>query len=190
MDGINGITALYSFTILGALYLLNRQTALFDNDLLACLAIANGVFSWFNCRRKPRAFAGDVGSVSMAYSLFFLTVWSVFHTGNPVFLLLFTLYGIDTFNTIIERLRLGENIFQAHRRHLFQYLANEMRIPHLWVSALYMGLQALISLYVLWIWQMEAGKQWLMAALLIVPLELLYLLLKYRVLPRYVARRR
>lgn len=182
MDGINGITTAYSFTILGALYLLNNQLQLFDQNLVYCLTLGNLVFAFFNFRKKARCFAGDVGSVSMAYALLFLTSWCIMETGNPIFILFFAVYGIDTVLTIAHRMMKKENIFEAHRQHLFQMLSNEKKIPQLWVSSLYFIIQALVSLCVLWIWQKEASTQWLFAGLIMIILSTAYLLAKLKIL--------
>ena len=40
---------------------------------------------------------------------------------------------------------LKENIGQPHRKHLYQLLANEGKVPHLSVSLIYMAVQALVS---------------------------------------------
>jgi hypothetical protein len=40
---------------------------------------------------------------------------------------------------------LKENIFEAHRKHLYQILANELKIPHLYVSGGYALTQLIIS---------------------------------------------
>jgi len=54
--------------------------------------------------------------------------------------------SILTILTIVHRLMLHENIFVAHRKHLFQIMANELKIPQLVVSAIYMLLQGLVSM--------------------------------------------
>ena len=54
------------------------------------------------------------------------------------------MYGVDSILTIVHRIMLGENIFEAHRKHAYQIMANELKIPHIGVSLLYMLLQTLI----------------------------------------------
>jgi UDP-N-acetylmuramyl pentapeptide phosphotransferase/UDP-N-acetylglucosamine-1-phosphate transferase len=124
------------------------------------------VFGFFNFRKKAKCFAGDVGSVSLGYFLIFLILGFMFHCwqvqGNHLllankgwhgfefkYILFLTLYGLDSILTIVQRLYLKENIFKPHRKHLYQLLANEMKIPHLWVSILYALVQTLISGYLL-----------------------------------------
>ncbi|MFA5325869.1 MAG: UDP-GlcNAc--UDP-phosphate GlcNAc-1-phosphate transferase, partial [Bacteroidales bacterium] len=54
------------------------------------------------------------------------------------------IYGVDTVLTIIHRLILKENIFVAHRKHLYQLMSNELHIPHIWVSIIYMFVQSVV----------------------------------------------
>ncbi len=187
MDGINGMTACYSFTVLAALYAVNKELPElnllpFDNNIIFCLALGNLVFAYFNFRTKARCFAGDVGSVSMAYVLLFLTIWCILKTGNPIFILFFALYGVDTVLTIIHRLYKRENIFEPHRQHLFQYLANEQKIPQLVVSVIYMVVQAAISVGVLYVWKKDSNTQWTFALLALGIPAIVYVVIKYRIL--------
>src|SRR5690606_5189922 len=85
MDGINGITAMYSFAILLLLWLVNQEVGFIDNRLLYCTAIANGVFTFFNFRQRAKCFAGDVGSVSMCFILLFATLSLILATGNAIY---------------------------------------------------------------------------------------------------------
>ncbi|MGK6352547.1 MraY family glycosyltransferase [Parapedobacter sp. DT-150] len=141
MDGINGITAMYSFAVLLLLWLANRDIAFIDERLLYCTAIANGVFAFFNFRKRAKCFAGDVGSVGMSFMLIFATLSLILATGNPIYILFFAVYGVDSVLTIIYRLLRRENIFKAHRTHLYQYLANEARGNRLVISACYGAVQ-------------------------------------------------
>jgi UDP-N-acetylmuramyl pentapeptide phosphotransferase/UDP-N-acetylglucosamine-1-phosphate transferase len=146
MDGINGITGGYSLVVIGALWYVNAyQVAFVDPSLLYVLLMALLVFNFFNFRKKAKCFAGDVGAVSMAVVVVFLLGMLILKTGDFSYILFLALYGVDSIWTIVHRLRLKENIFQAHRKHLFQIMANELKIPHVVVSTVYMLLQALIS---------------------------------------------
>ncbi|TAD84764.1 MAG: glycosyltransferase family 4 protein [Bacteroidetes bacterium] len=178
MDGINGITTLYAFTVMGALWWANQTIKVFDANLLYCLALGNLVFAFFNVRKKARCFAGDVGSVSMAYALIFVTAGLIIAAKNPIFILFFALYGVDTVLTILHRLYKKENIFKPHRQHLFQYLANERAWPHLAVSALYAVVQIGISAGVLWLFQKSVLWQTLYALLVLMALAVVYISVK------------
>ena len=58
---------------------------------------------------------------------------------------LLLIYGLDAVTTILFRLIRKENIFEAHRSHFYQFLANEKGWPHLKVAALYAILQLIIN---------------------------------------------
>jgi len=145
MDGINGITGGYSLLVAGALLYINvYQVSFVDNDFLYILLIALFVFSFFNFRTKAKCFAGDVGSVSIAFILVFLLGLLVIRTGDFSYLVLLSVYGVDTVLTITHRLILKENILQPHRKHVYQLMANELKIPHVFVSLIYILLQAMV----------------------------------------------
>jgi UDP-N-acetylmuramyl pentapeptide phosphotransferase/UDP-N-acetylglucosamine-1-phosphate transferase len=146
MDGINGMTGGYSLVVIGTLWYINTyQVAFVNSHLLYVLMLSLLVFNWFNFREKVQCFAGDVGSVSIAFILVFLLGLLIIKTGDFSYLLLLALYGVDTILTIIHRLLLHENIFKPHRKHLYQLMANELHIPHVMVSSVYMLLQGLIT---------------------------------------------
>ena len=102
------------------------------------------VFSFFNFRKQARCFAGDVGSVSIAFVILFLIGSLIIKTENFSWLVLLAVYGVDSVLTIIHRLMLHENIGLPHRKHLYQIMANELRIPHVTVSLVYMIAQFVI----------------------------------------------
>lgn len=148
MDGINGITGGYSLVVVVALWVVNRYGSgigFVDENLLYALALALLVFNFFNFRRKARCFAGDVGSVSIAFIVVFLIGRLMVTTGNFAWIALLLVYGVDSVLTIVYRLMLRENIFEAHRKHLYQLLANESGMPHIFVSTIYMATQATAS---------------------------------------------
>ncbi|MDD2257139.1 MAG: glycosyltransferase family 4 protein [Bacteroidales bacterium] len=146
MDGINGITGGYSSVLLVALWYINQfQVAFADEALLVVLFLAVMVFNLFNFRKKAKCFAGDVGAITMAFVLVYLLGQLIVVTQDLSYILLLAVYGVDSIMTIVHRLRLGENIFEPHRKHLYQILANELKWPHVGVSALYAVLQVLIS---------------------------------------------
>jgi len=145
MDGINGITAYYSLVALGTFLWLNQEISFASSDLIILLIISVLIFAFFNGRKRALTFAGDTGSISMAFLLAWLMVSLMVKTGMVVYMLFFAVYGIDTVITIIYRLERKENIFRAHRTHLYQYLSNELKWPHLCVSAIYAGVQLVVN---------------------------------------------
>lgn len=150
MDGINGITGGYSMITLGTLYYINNYIHRFaDNQLLLAVVLALLVFNFFNFRKRAQCFAGDVGSVSIAFIIIYLIIQLIAASQNLLYIGLILLYGLDTATTIFFRLLRKENIFEAHRSHFYQYLVNEKRWPHLVVASLYGILQLLINISIL-----------------------------------------
>lgn len=149
MDGINGITGGYSITILISLWIVNNyQIRFVDNDLIYFIMLALLIFNYLNFRKEAICFAGDVGSISIAYIIVFLLAKLIMHSGNFLYILFLTVYGVDTVFTLINRLIKKENIFKAHRKHLYQLLANELRISQIKVATSYIFLQLIISLII------------------------------------------
>jgi UDP-N-acetylmuramyl pentapeptide phosphotransferase/UDP-N-acetylglucosamine-1-phosphate transferase len=150
MDGINGITGGYSLVAILTLLYINKEVVVFtDEKQLIISAIAVLVFLVFNFRKKAKCFAGDVGSVSIAFILLFFILQLIIKTKDLNYLLLLLMYGMDTATTIIFRFIRKENIFEAHRTHFYQYLVNEKKISHLSVASLYMVVQAIINVLII-----------------------------------------
>jgi len=176
MDGINGITGVYSLVILCGLQYVNVIQVPFVNpDMIWLPMMACLVFLFFNFRKKAKCFAGDVGSVTIAFWIVTLLLDLIFTSGNWVYLLFLAIYGVDTILTILHRLILRQNIFKAHRLHFYQILANEQKIPHLYVTVLYGLLQAVVIGLV----TLRTETNWMiMFGVVLVPLVLVYGLLK------------
>ncbi|MBQ9175038.1 MAG: UDP-GlcNAc--UDP-phosphate GlcNAc-1-phosphate transferase [Bacteroidales bacterium] len=148
MDGINGITGGYSVAVLLPLIVLNtssEEAGFIDNNLLVVVLLSVLVFCFFNFRMKAKCFAGDVGSVSMAFILVFAIGLLVVKTGDFSYIMLLAVYGVDAVLTIMHRIMLHENLGQAHRKHAYQLMANELKMPHVLVSSIYAVLQLVIS---------------------------------------------
>jgi UDP-N-acetylmuramyl pentapeptide phosphotransferase/UDP-N-acetylglucosamine-1-phosphate transferase len=147
MDGINGITGVYALVSLASLGFIQTYSVPFtDLALVIIVSISILVFLFFNFRNRASCFAGDVGSITIAFVLIFLLLQLIHATHNFLWPLLFLVYGIDSIVTIIYRIKRRENIFKPHRTHLFQYLSNELKWPHRVVSLAYGALQALFNL--------------------------------------------
>ena len=145
MDGINGITGGYSLVVLTALAIINAEIIPFvEGDFIYTVICSVVVFCFFNFRKRAKCFAGDVGSVSIAFILLFLIGKLIIRTGDFSWIVLLSVYGVDSVLTIIHRLMLHENIGLPHRKHLYQLMANELKIPHVVVSSVYMAVQATI----------------------------------------------
>lgn len=148
MDGINGITAGYALAVLLPLVLLNKDLAFVDFSFLFVAILGVLVFCIFNFRPKGKAkcFAGDVGSIGIAFILLFLIGRLIISTGDVTYLIFLLVYGVDGCLTIIHRIMLHENLGVAHRKHAYQLMANELKIGHVKVSLLYLGMQLVVSL--------------------------------------------
>lgn len=142
MDGINGMTGCYSFVILSGLQYVNiYQIHFINSDLIWLPMIACLVFLFFNFRKKAKCFAGDVGSITVALWIILLVLDLIFRTKNWCYILFLSVYGVESILTICHRLILRQNIFEAHRLHVYQLLVNERKMPHLSVSLSYALIQ-------------------------------------------------
>ena len=148
MDGINGITEAYALAMLIPIFLLNRETGFIDDSYLIVAIIGLLVFSFFNFRPKGKAkcFAGDVGSIGIAFIILLALGKLMYATQDVTYIVFYLLYGIDGSMTIFHRIMLHENLGQAHRKHAFQLMSNELKIGHVTVSLIYMVLQLIVSL--------------------------------------------
>ena len=173
MDGINGITGLYTLVVMGSLLYVNQKIKVFiDADFIQYAMMASLVFLFFNFRKKAKCFAGDVGSIAIAFWVIYLVLKLILVTNSLVWLLFLVVYGVETVCTILHRLYLKENIFEAHRLHLYQVLSNEYKIQHRWVAAFYGIAQVVISVLVVVLYQKVSDI--LLFGLVIGPLLLIY----------------
>lgn len=145
MDGINGITGGYSIAVLLPMIYLNTSASFISQDYLYVVGLSLLVFCFFNFRKKAKCFAGDVGSISMAFILLFALGKLIIQTGDLSYLSFLAVYGADAVLTICHRIQLRENLGEAHRKHAYQLMANELKMPHILVSTVYMLLQLAIS---------------------------------------------
>lgn len=178
MDGINGITGGYSLIILGALAYINEEMVSFAEPALIYTVLCSVVvFCFFNFRRKAKCFAGDVGSVSIAFILLFLIGKLILKTEDFSWMILLAVYGVDSVLTIIHRLVLHENIGLPHRKHMYQLMANELKIPHVVVSLVYMAVQAIVIIG--YIYCQNWGYLYLLCAILLLSFIYVWFMRKY-----------
>lgn len=158
MDGINGMTGGYALVNLVSFYYINNIIIHFSyTSLIVCMIVSVVVFLYFNFRDYPRCFAGDVGSITMAFVQIFLVLQLIGGTHTFQWVLFFLVYGIDVVVTIVYRIWRRENIFSAHRSHLYQLLVNEMGMSHLTVSLIYGAIQFAVNVLVIAVlWQAAA----------------------------------
>jgi UDP-N-acetylmuramyl pentapeptide phosphotransferase/UDP-N-acetylglucosamine-1-phosphate transferase len=189
MDGINGITACYSLAVGGLLLLANQKLHFIAQDLLIYTLLGVVVFTFFNFRTKAKCFAGDVGAVAIAYTLLFVLGTLILSTGNLIYILFLVVYGIDAVWTIIRRLYLRENIFEAHRSHLYQFLGNEAGANKLLISFLYGLVQFGIGFFVIQFASRDLTTQLLFSLAVVFGLSIIYLVLKTYVIKKFVSQK-
>ena len=183
MDGINGITGGYSTVIIGFLWFINNYHVKFiENDFLIFTISGLMVFNYFNFRTKARCFAGDVGSISIAVIILFLLLKLIFQEQNLIYILFLSVYGVDSVLTIIHRLFLKENIFKAHRLHLFQVIVHNLKVPHLLMASIYMLIQGVICCIVIFSLRYSIITQLINGVSIMVLLVTLYIITKRKVM--------
>ena len=180
MDGINGITGGYALASLIPLLILNRDLGFVEDSLVVTVVLADVVFCLFNFRPKGKAkcFAGDVGSIGIAFILLFLIGRLVMLTGDVTYLIFLLVYGVDGCLTICHRILLHENLGEAHRKHAFQLMANELKIGHVTVSLIYMALQMAVSLGFIYLCPDTTAAHWGYLAIALAVLAIAYILFK------------
>ncbi|WP_027450944.1 MraY family glycosyltransferase [Xylanibacter brevis] len=199
MDGINGITAGYALAMLVPLMLLNSGSCVplvaseqsssasvqgfIESSYLIVAIIGVLVFSLFNFRPKGKAkcFAGDVGSIGIAFIILFALGKLMLATQDVTWIVFFLVYGIDGSMTIFHRIMLHENLGQAHRKHAYQLMANELKMSHVVVSLLYMAMQLVVSLGFIYLCPNTILAHWiyLVAAALILAVAYVLFKMKY-----------
>ena len=180
MDGINGITAGYSLAVLIPVMLMNGKLGFMEDSFLAVVMLSVLVFCVFNFRERGKAkcFAGDVGSVGMAFILLFAIGQLVMKTGDVTWLIFLLVYGVDGCLTIVHRILLHENLGQAHRKHVYQLMANELKMSHVKVSLIYMVLQLVVSLGFIYVCPDAVGAHWMYLLGAVAVLAVAYVLFK------------
>ena len=182
MDGINGITGGYSTVVISALLFINNYHIKFiENNFLVFVFLGLIVFNYFNFRKKAICFAGDVGSISIAVIIVFLLLKLIVMDKNLMYILFLGVYGVDSILTIIHRLILKENIFNAHRFHLFQVLVHTLKIPHLFMSSIYMAIQSVICCIIIFNLRYSLTIQLIAGFIIIAMLISAYIIIKRKV---------
>ena len=178
MDGINGITAGYSLAVLIPLLLLNAKYGFVESSLVEVTILSVLVFCLFNFRPKGKAkcFAGDVGSIGIAFILLFILGKVILQTTDITYLVLLVVYGIDACLTIVHRIMLHEHLGEAHRKHAYQLMANELKIGHVKVASFYTILQLTISLFFIYGIPHTVMAHWIYLAVVVIVLSIAYVL--------------
>lgn len=138
MDGIDGIAIITALVATSWLMVYAWQHSLpewifFLSILFAAIC---GFLPWnFSLKARAKVFMGDVGSIFLG---FIITLSSLFIAKNwfDFFILcsiLLPFYG-DCLLTLLAKIKRKIPLTQPHRIHLYQILANEMKISHWKVS--------------------------------------------------------
>ena len=188
MDGINGITAAYALAMLAPIALVNDSwlkvngCGFIEPSYLVVAIIGVLVFSIFNFRPKGKAkcFAGDVGSIGIAFIILFALGRLMLVTQDVTYIIFFLVYGIDGTLTIIHRIMLHENLGQAHRKHAYQLMANELKMSHVTVSLIYMVMQLVISLGFIYLCPNTVLAHWIYLVVAGIVLAVAYVLFKMK----------
>ena len=178
MDGINGITAGYSLAVLIPLALVNTNGIFVEQSLIISTVLASLVFCIFNFRPKGNAkcFAGDVGSIGIAFIILFLLGNVMIKTTDITWLIFLLVYGVDGCLTIVHRIMLHENLGEAHRKHTYQIMANELKVGHVKVALLYTVMQLVISLGFIYLCPDTVFAHWLYLVGVLAVLAIVYIL--------------
>ena len=150
MDGINGMTGLYSLVVLSSLQYINQYVITFTQPdfiiygILACI-----VFLFFNGRKHAECFAGDIGSIGIAFWIVTLLLQLILATHDIIWILFLAVYGVDTACTIIHRIYLRQNIFKPHKLHFYQVWIEKTKSSHLFVSLIYAIVQLTICIIII-----------------------------------------
>jgi UDP-N-acetylmuramyl pentapeptide phosphotransferase/UDP-N-acetylglucosamine-1-phosphate transferase len=144
MDGINGITGVYSLVL--------ASTLLYITEDVKMMWLISGliIFNFYNFRKKALCFSGDVGAIALAFIFCSSILNLIVSDENWQWIFLLGIYGIDSIVTILVRLYKKENIFKAHRSHLYQLLSNELKIPQLRVSVIYGAVQLMLNIILIY----------------------------------------
>ncbi len=151
MDGINGIaaiTGIVGFGLLALYSFLSDRDSLFV-VLSICISLSCLGFLPFNMP-KAKVFIGDVGSILLGFVFAAMVVWLSRDVLDFMVLsaFLFPFY-VDELTTLVVRIKDRDRLTRAHRKHLYQLLANEMGITHWKISVGYGLLQLIVGVSVL-----------------------------------------
>lgn len=115
MDGIDGITGIETACLGLGLAVVGGQ-AIPQSMVVAAAGLGFLVWNW----HPARIFLGDSGSIPLGFVLGGLLVDLAGHGQLAVALILPGYYVADASITLLWRLKDGEKIWQAHRRHFYQ----------------------------------------------------------------------
>jgi Fuc2NAc and GlcNAc transferase len=151
MDGINGISAITGTVAFGLITLkliLSGRSDIYavlsGSMVAACIG-----FLPLNLV-KAKVFMGDVGSILLGFAFAGYVFAYTSDLTDFICMTAFLIpFYIDELTTMVVRIKDKEHLFEPHRRHVNQLLANEGGIAHWKVSCGYGLLQLFIGLSIL-----------------------------------------
>jgi UDP-N-acetylmuramyl pentapeptide phosphotransferase/UDP-N-acetylglucosamine-1-phosphate transferase len=183
MDGINGITGLYHLVFFGSILAVNQYFPIFEGEMITYIILGILVFLIFNLRKQALMFAGDIGSISLAYLvIYFLTQWYL-SAENWTIILFLIVYGMDSFLTLGQRLLKKENVTQPHRAHLYQLLVNQLKIGHVTIAIVFALAQFAVNF--LFFILPDGYPTGLIASITLIAFAAIYLFLKIPIQRRF-----
>ena len=174
MDGLNGMTGLYSIVVLGGFLWINLKEQIVDTNLIIYVLLSLIVFGFINFRKKAKCFAGDIGSMTLATLIFFLGAKFIINLNAPIIILMIVVYGTDTCLTIFLRMLRNENITVAHRHHVYQKLVDIKKWNHIKVSLIYALIQLLINIIIYYTYSYSINLQIIIIVSTIFVMSVLY----------------
>jgi UDP-N-acetylmuramyl pentapeptide phosphotransferase/UDP-N-acetylglucosamine-1-phosphate transferase len=178
MDGINGITGLYSIAVLSVFYFINLNEEIINPDLIIYSIISLVIFGFYNFRKKAIFFAGDIGSIAIGVLVFFIAFYFAVELKSPLIILSVIVYGADGGNTLLYRkFFTNESVFEPHRHHIYQKLVDLKKISHIKVSIVYALIQLLMNVVLYYTYQLELQTQFLILLSISSFFILIYILL-------------
>jgi UDP-N-acetylmuramyl pentapeptide phosphotransferase/UDP-N-acetylglucosamine-1-phosphate transferase len=127
MDGIDGLAGLQaviaSFFLLFLAWLVNAELLSVTGLLIGASTLGFLVHNW----SPAKIFMGDIGSTFLGFSFAVLILMLNDQDTQFFFLGVLALWPFifDTTYTFLRRLMRGENVFEAHRSHLYQKLVDQ-----------------------------------------------------------------
>jgi Fuc2NAc and GlcNAc transferase len=144
IDGINGIAGITGVIAFLSLASITHDLGMADISII-CITVAGACIGFLIFNLSGKVFMGDGGSILLGF-LFAAT--AILASGTLLdifcyFALIFPCYA-DELITSAVRLKKRQNLFQTHREHLFQLLANELKISHWKIALSYALFQAIV----------------------------------------------
>ncbi|WP_420265611.1 MraY family glycosyltransferase [Candidatus Magnetominusculus dajiuhuensis] len=143
MDGINGIATLAGICGFGLMAFFSCYFTIEHTITIMSIALICGCAGFLPLNfPTARVFMGDVGSLLLGFTFaLFIAKLSVNISAFLCMIMFMCMFYADALVTLFYRWKRKENLMQPHRRHMYQYLSNELGLPHWKVALIYAGIQ-------------------------------------------------